>query len=157
MTEASANLSKAISPRMVALGVVVLGAAAGGGWYVLRGSESLAPRPPVASMPVASMPVASVPAPPPASTVATNPPAPVAQSMPQPAPAKPAPAVAAPSFDIVRVNPAGDTVLAGRAAPGAEVSVTSDGKEIGRTTADSGGQWVLVPVRSRARKSEERP
>ena len=61
------------------------------------------------------------------------------------APARPAASAAAPTFDIVRVAPSGDAVLAGRAAPGAQVTITADGKDIGRTTADSAGQWVLVP------------
>jgi nucleoid-associated protein YgaU len=51
----------------------------------------------------------------------------------------------APSFDIVRVNPSGDTVIAGRAAPGVEVIVRQGGKEIGRTHADGRGEWVFLP------------
>ncbi|MEE8123479.1 MAG: LysM peptidoglycan-binding domain-containing protein [Alphaproteobacteria bacterium] len=51
----------------------------------------------------------------------------------------------APSFDIVRINPAGDTVIAGRAAPGAEVTILDGGKVIGKVTADKRGEWVLVP------------
>ncbi len=51
----------------------------------------------------------------------------------------------APSFDIVRINPEGDTVIAGRAAPGAEVTILDGGKVIGKVTADKRGEWVLVP------------
>lgn len=51
----------------------------------------------------------------------------------------------APSFDVVRVNPSGDTVIAGRAAPGAEVIIRQGGKEIGRTHADGRGEWVFLP------------
>ena len=50
-----------------------------------------------------------------------------------------------PSFDVVRVNPTGDTVIAGRAAPGAEVIIRQGGKEIGRTLADDRGEWVFLP------------
>jgi nucleoid-associated protein YgaU len=50
-----------------------------------------------------------------------------------------------PSFDIVRVNPEGASVIAGRAAPGAEVTVAENGKEIGTTKADERGEWVLLP------------
>lgn len=51
----------------------------------------------------------------------------------------------APTFDIVRVSPEGDTVIAGRAAPGAEVTVSDGGGAIGTVTADARGEWVLVP------------
>ena len=51
----------------------------------------------------------------------------------------------APSFDVVRVNPRGDTVIAGRAAAGAEVTILSNDKAIGKVTADKRGEWVLVP------------
>jgi nucleoid-associated protein YgaU len=49
-----------------------------------------------------------------------------------------------PSFDIVRISPRGDAVMAGRAEPGAMVWVTVQGRVLGRTTADRQGQWVLV-------------
>ena len=51
----------------------------------------------------------------------------------------------APSFDVVRISPTGDTVIAGRAAPGAEVTVMDGETVIGRVTADQRGEWVLVP------------
>ncbi|MGH6932117.1 MAG: LysM peptidoglycan-binding domain-containing protein [Dongiaceae bacterium] len=50
-----------------------------------------------------------------------------------------------PSFDVVRIDAAGGMVIAGRAAPGAVVSVTSDGQVIGTVTADAHGEWVLLP------------
>ena len=52
-----------------------------------------------------------------------------------------------PSFDVVRVNPKGDAVIAGRAAPNSEVVVRSGDTEIGRVTADGRGEWVLVPAK----------
>src|SRR5207248_2795439 len=52
---------------------------------------------------------------------------------------------APPSFDIVRVNPNGDTVLAGRAAPDSTVTVLEGERDIGTTTADRNGSWVLLP------------
>ena len=51
----------------------------------------------------------------------------------------------APSFDVVRVNPKGDAVIAGRAAAGAEVTILSNDQVIGKVTADKRGEWVLVP------------
>jgi hypothetical protein len=50
-----------------------------------------------------------------------------------------------PSFDIVRVNPQGDTVIAGRAQPNAEITVMKDHTVIGRVRADKRGEWVLIP------------
>jgi hypothetical protein len=50
-----------------------------------------------------------------------------------------------PTFDIVRVNPQGDTVIAGRARPNSEVTVLLGDTVIGRARADKRGEWVLVP------------
>ena len=50
-----------------------------------------------------------------------------------------------PSFDIVRINPDGGMVIAGRAAPHSTVSVTADGQKIGSIAADDRGEWVLLP------------
>jgi hypothetical protein len=74
---------------------------------------------------------------------AMAPPAPV--SAPLAPPQAAAPPKTAPAFDIVRVSPQGEAVLAGRAPPDTEVVVTSNGHEIGRTRSDRQGQWVLVP------------
>lgn len=51
-----------------------------------------------------------------------------------------------PSFDVVRVNPKGGMVVAGRAAPGADVTVLDGERVIGHVTADSNGEWVLTPT-----------
>jgi nucleoid-associated protein YgaU len=55
------------------------------------------------------------------------------------------PASDRPAFDIVRINPKGDAVIAGRAQPGSEVEVRDGDKTVGRVTADARGEWVLVP------------
>ncbi len=52
-----------------------------------------------------------------------------------------------PTFDVVRVNPQGDTVIAGRAEPGARIVIRDGAAEIGVATADSRGEWVFVPDR----------
>ncbi len=49
-----------------------------------------------------------------------------------------------PNFDVVRVEPSGETVVAGRAAPGSQVTVLSGDRVIGSVTADARGQWVLL-------------
>lgn len=91
------------------------------------------------------------------SAATQSPPQPIATSpqptpVPPPAPATPggtapktAPQGDVPRFDIVRVDPSGHAVLAGRAAPGSEVTVLDGTTELGHVTADNDGNWVLVP------------
>ncbi|KAA5605283.1 LysM peptidoglycan-binding domain-containing protein [Roseospira marina] len=51
----------------------------------------------------------------------------------------------APTFDVVHVEPGGHAVIAGRAAPGATVTILDSGAPLGAVTADGAGQWVFVP------------
>jgi nucleoid-associated protein YgaU len=51
-----------------------------------------------------------------------------------------------PSFDIVRVERDGRAVLAGRAAPGAEVELRSGERLLDRVTASRRGEWVSTPA-----------
>lgn len=51
----------------------------------------------------------------------------------------------APTFDVVRVGPQGSAVFAGRAEPGAMVTVTNGDATLGQAQADQRGEWVLVP------------
>jgi len=48
-------------------------------------------------------------------------------------------------FDILRVDPQGHAVIAGRAMPGDRVRVLDGGTSLGEVTADSRGDWVLMP------------
>lgn len=50
-----------------------------------------------------------------------------------------------PSFDIVRVNPEGNAVIAGRAPAGSEVTILDGDSVVGKVIADQRGEWVLVP------------
>jgi hypothetical protein len=50
-----------------------------------------------------------------------------------------------PTFDIVRVSPNGNTVIAGRAMPDSLVVNLDNGVEFGRTNVDDRGDWVFVP------------
>ena len=50
-----------------------------------------------------------------------------------------------PTFDVVRIDPEGHAVMAGRAAGKSEVTILDKGQEIGKVTADSHGEWVWVP------------
>jgi nucleoid-associated protein YgaU len=77
----------------------------------------------------------------------TSQPTPSQASQPTPSQAAPsASAPTAPSFDIVKVDPTGHAVIAGRAAPGAKVRVLDGDKKLGEITADNRGEWVLVPT-----------
>ncbi|MFY8106624.1 MAG: LysM peptidoglycan-binding domain-containing protein [Elstera sp.] len=112
------------------------------------------PPPPVVipETPIApEKPAASVsqPAPEPAPTQQAAPVQAQPQTpLPTPTPAPtPAPTEVKPSFDVVRVNPQGDAVIAGRAQPEAVVTVLDGGKPIGTVTADKRGEWVLLPDR----------
>lgn len=52
-----------------------------------------------------------------------------------------------PRFDVVRVGARGSAVVAGRAAPGAEVILLADnGRELGRARADRRGEFVILPA-----------
>jgi len=71
-----------------------------------------------------------------------------AQRQPQTKPAlKPdgTPSGEGPSFDVVRIDPRGDAVIAGRAKPNSSVTVFDGGKKLGTVLADSRGEWVLLP------------
>lgn len=51
-----------------------------------------------------------------------------------------------PTFDIVRITRGGNAVIAGRAEPGAEVTVREQGQTLGTARADARGEWVLIPA-----------
>lgn len=57
-------------------------------------------------------------------------------------PAKPAPVT--PAFDVLRVEPDGSTVIAGRAAPGSRIELTDGNKVIATVTAGDSGDFALV-------------
>ena len=70
-----------------------------------------------------------------------------AQIPPPPSAVSPAPVTDSgePSFDVVRIDSGGDAVIAGRAKPGARVTIFDGGKELGQVTADQRGEWVFLP------------
>lgn len=55
------------------------------------------------------------------------------------------PSSTAPSFDVVRVAPDGEAVIAGRTAPNATVDLLIDGRPVARTQADAGGHFTVTP------------
>ena len=52
---------------------------------------------------------------------------------------------AAPEFDVASIQPTGEAVVAGRAAPGATVELLRNGELHDRTVADKDGQFVMIP------------
>ncbi|HEX9464183.1 MAG TPA: LysM peptidoglycan-binding domain-containing protein [Alphaproteobacteria bacterium] len=111
-------LNRNVIIGLVGAGLLAIGAVSA--WITLQQQDRDEDRPRAVSPPVASRP----------------------QAQPQQAPSSQA---ALPSFDVVRINPAGDAVMAGRAAPNATVHILDGEQEIGTVTADSRGEWVFVP------------
>jgi nucleoid-associated protein YgaU len=62
------------------------------------------------------------------------------------APASP-PHDRSPTFDIARIEPSGEAVVAGRATPNSTVELLGNGKVHGRAVANGSGEFVIVPLR----------
>ncbi|MBS7698651.1 MULTISPECIES: LysM peptidoglycan-binding domain-containing protein [unclassified Chelatococcus] len=58
---------------------------------------------------------------------------------------RPQPSATALSFDVVRVEPDGSSVIAGRAPPGSKVELLRNGQPIGTVVADASGAFAMVP------------
>lgn len=109
-----------------------------------------APAPVVEPAPAPPTEVAKVEEPPlveppkPAEPVITA--EPPAAAEPPPAAAEPVEkATIVPTFDTVRVEPTGDALIAGRAAPGSEVVVKFNGVAVGTAVANEDGAFVVTP------------
>ena len=105
----------------------------------------VAPSPVALATPAAS---AAAPAPPAASPAPLAPAPTVAAALPAPSPAAAKVAEAAPekpAFDVVRIEPGGDTVVAGHGAPKAKIDLRVDGAVVDSEVADDSGQVVFVP------------
>jgi nucleoid-associated protein YgaU len=62
------------------------------------------------------------------------------------APASPiAPTAVKPTFDVVNVEPTGEAVVAGRAAPNAKIELRDAGRTVAEATTDNSGQFVIIP------------
>lgn len=68
---------------------------------------------------------------------------PAAPRAPVDTPATPQPVV--PSFDIVRVEPNGEAVIAGRAAPNGKVELLRNGEPFAEASTDAAGQFAMTP------------
>jgi nucleoid-associated protein YgaU len=102
---------------------------------------------PSATSPSATSPSATAPN---ANNSATTSATPAAPAAPEAA-AK----AAEPSFDVVRVEPSGAAVIAGRAPPGSRVVVKNGEQAMGEMKADQRGEWVLVPAQPLAPGTHE--
>ena len=56
------------------------------------------------------------------------------------------PLLEAPKFDVVRVDPEGNIVIAGRAQPNSVIEIISGREQLGQVKADGRGEWVFVPA-----------
>ncbi|MGO9423147.1 LysM peptidoglycan-binding domain-containing protein [Roseiarcus sp.] len=63
-----------------------------------------------------------------------------------PTPSVPTPSPVMPAFDVVSVEPSGDTVVAGRAAPNVKVALVDAGRTLAETMTDAQGQFVIIPA-----------
>ena len=120
-------LNRPLLVGLIGVGLVAVGT--GLAWLHLRQQEAVT----IASAPPAAAPSA------PASPATP-------QQQAAAAPSLSAPAVTLPSFDVVRINPQGDAVMAGRAAPNSQVQIFDGAKPIGTVTSDARGEWVFVPT-----------
>ncbi len=82
---------------------------------------------------------------PPAQTAVAAPAVPTPTTNAAPTPAPTPIALEPPRFDVVRVGARGVVVVAGRAAPGAEVLLLEEGQELARARADARGEFVILP------------
>lgn len=122
-------LQRPLIAGLVGVGLVVIGT--GLAWLNLRQQDAAETSAAVSASaaPTAAGPTPFAPSAPPSAAAL--------------APAAPAPMP--PTFDVVRINPAGDAVMAGRASPNTEVRILDGTREVGRTRADGRGEWVFVP------------
>lgn len=66
-----------------------------------------------------------------------------------------APEITGPSFDVVRIGPDGNAVIAGRAEPNSKVRIREGEEVIGEATADDRGEWVVLPEKPLASGDRE--
>lgn len=127
---------------LVAAGAVVVALVAG--LVLLRPGPAPQAAPgtgPAAAVPEAPAPVTEAPAAE-ATNASEDPGEALAETPVEPEP-EAAPFVA-PGFDVVRVEPDGNALVAGRAAPGETVTIEVDGAVVGAAEADAGGAFVAL-------------
>ena len=119
---------------------------------VSQGTDAPAPVPLTSTTPAAAPP-ATAEAPLPATGAGGTPQLPAVASLDPQHPADGTPshppadagAGSLPAFDVVRVEPTGSTVVAGRGVPGTIVSLMDGDKVVAETKVDASGQFALLP------------
>ncbi len=151
--------------------VIVVGVLAVGGYFALtprsgQKTETVVdvavvpPAPPAAGTPAPAAPAPAADAPAPAATPAPAAPPPAGSDAATTAPAAQPPAAtaaapaaetppsggqpAAPSFDVVRVEPTGEAVIAGLAPPNSTVEVMDGSTAVAKGAANDRGEWALT-------------
>lgn len=137
--QASGEVSKARPPHTLpwrSAAVVTLGAALGLGFYLVLAGKPAEPPVVTAAVPEAAASPAAVPEPAPAAlaAAATGVAAPAVEA-----------ALPEPSFDIIRIEPDGQSIVAGRAEPFSEWILLNNGSPIASVRADANGEWVVLP------------
>lgn len=138
--------------RIIAIPVIALAAAIGAFIYVRAPGRTPVAAVPQSSAPAGSQaenpavaPQAKNPAVAPQSTAALPNATLPSPALPQAAPAPTVGGAKPPEFDVVRVTPSGETVVAGRAPGAARVELLDQGKVIAGEKVDQNGQFVLLP------------
>jgi hypothetical protein len=126
----------AIIAAMVAIGAALAVA----GLYI--DWQKMFALPSIEQGPVAGVDGATVPAEPKTATPGEEEPKPQAEATGALTP--PAEPTSVPTFDVVVIEPSGESVIAGRAAPGWQVSVQSGGTKVAEATVDVQGEWSVV-------------
>lgn len=124
------------------LGVLAMIGVALGLWYTMQGSRPTGEANPA---PAESAPTAPAAAPGEELATAAEPGGPASQSPVAEAASESAADKMEPSFDLIRIEPDGQAVIAGRAAPDTELILLDNGKPIGTVTADWSGEWAFIP------------
>lgn len=60
-----------------------------------------------------------------------------------------------PAFDVVRVDPIGTAIFAGRAEPGWQVRVETKGQTLGKAEVDANGDWIIMVEKPIAKGNHE--
>jgi nucleoid-associated protein YgaU len=135
-----------------ALGAVVAVGAGGAFWrYRDLAPGQVTPAPSASQTPAASSQpapiVAATPGRPDKAQVAVDAAADpsMAAAPSKPPESSPQPDVSPPQFDIVRIEPTGEAVIAGHAAPKAKVTITDRDQVVAEAEADESGQFVVLP------------
>ena len=137
-------------------GVAAVAVAGGITWTVLSrpAAPAAPPPPPLAAAPPPTQTITtpqSTVAPPMVAAVPTPAPTPARPLAPPPAPAPPSPAtvsppaVRLPEFDVVRVEPSGESVIAARGEPRRKIALLDGDVTISEVLSDAQGQVVFVP------------